>query len=163
MQKVSCWLADLQSQSITVDRQMRRYNVPRLAFINKLDRAGADPWRVCSLDMLPIHLQLKIARIAAYRGKPRMCGSRLSSWVQVIGQMQEKLRLHCAPVQLPIGLEDEHAGLIDLVKMKAFHFKGANGEEITEVHRSLLLQIQLLKILMSSHPPHTVLGIRDSA
>ncbi len=54
--------------------------------------------------------------------------------VQVIGQMQEKLRLHCAPVQLPIGLEDQHAGLIDLIKMKAFHFKGPNGEEITEVH-----------------------------
>ena len=47
--------------------------------------------------------------------------------------MQEKLRLHCAPVQLPIGLEDQHAGLIDLIKMKAFHFKGPNGEEITEV------------------------------
>lgn len=47
--------------------------------------------------------------------------------------MQEKLRLLCAPVQLPIGLEDQHAGLIDLIKMKAFHFKGPNGEEITEV------------------------------
>ncbi len=47
--------------------------------------------------------------------------------------MQEKLRLHCAPVQLPLGLEDKHAGLIDLIKMKAFHFLGANGEEITEV------------------------------
>ncbi len=53
--------------------------------------------------------------------------------VQVIGQMQEKLRLHCAPVQLPIGLEDQHAGLIDLIKMKAFQFKGPNGEDITEV------------------------------
>ena len=36
----------MQSQSITVDRQMRRYNIPRLAFINKLDRAGADPYKV---------------------------------------------------------------------------------------------------------------------
>ena len=56
--------------------------------------------------------------------------------MQVIGQMQEKLRLHCAPVQLPIGLEDQHAGLIDLIKMKAFQFKGPNGEDITEVHIS---------------------------
>ena len=35
----------MQSQSITVDRQMRRYDVPRLAFINKCDRAGADPFK----------------------------------------------------------------------------------------------------------------------
>ena len=47
--------------------------------------------------------------------------------------MQEKLRLHCAPVQIPIGLEDEHTGLIDLIKMKAFHFQGPNGEDIVEV------------------------------
>ena len=44
---VLCSVAGVQSQSITVDRQMKRYGVPRLAFINKCDRSGANPLRVC--------------------------------------------------------------------------------------------------------------------
>ena len=43
---VLCAVGGVQSQSITVDRQMKRYHVPRLAFINKMDRTGADPLRV---------------------------------------------------------------------------------------------------------------------
>lgn len=49
---VLCSVGGVQSQSITVDRQMRRYEVPRLAFINKLDRMGADPWKVLNQVLL---------------------------------------------------------------------------------------------------------------
>ena len=85
----------VQSQSITVDRQMKRYSVPRLAFINKLDRTGADPFKVQE-------------------------------------QLKNKLGHNAVLMQIPIGLEDKHVGLIDLVKMKAYYFEGDNGEKILE-------------------------------
>ncbi|XP_073288566.1 elongation factor G-1, mitochondrial-like [Primulina huaijiensis] len=90
---VLCSVGGVQSQSITVDRQMRRYEVPRLAFINKLDRMGADPWKV-------------------------------------LNQARSKLRHHSAAVQLPIGLEDDFKGLVDLVTLKAYYFHGSNGENV---------------------------------
>ena len=54
-------LAGVQSQSITVDRQMKRYGVPRLAFVNKLDRPGADPARV--VEQLRQKLRLNAAAV----------------------------------------------------------------------------------------------------
>jgi elongation factor G len=90
---VLCAVAGVQSQSLTVDRQMRRYNVPRLAFVNKCDRQGANPYRVRN-------------------------------------QLKEKLAHNAVMLQLPIGLEEKHAGIVDLVEMKAYYFKGDNGENI---------------------------------
>lgn len=92
---VLCGVSGVQSQTITVDRQMRRYNVPRIAFINKLDRSGANPYRV-------------------------------------VDQIRDKLKLNALPVQIPIGLESDLEGIIDLVTMKAYTFGGKNGMEVIE-------------------------------
>lgn len=93
---VLCGVSGVQSQSITVDRQMKRYNVPRLAFVNKLDRQGANPFRV------------KDALV-------------------------EKLRLNAFMANIPIGLEEKHVGIVDLITMKAYKNEGEDGENITEI------------------------------
>jgi elongation factor G len=62
---VLCGVAGVQSQSYTVDRQMRRYKVPRIAFVNKLDRTGANPYKVRDqlrdkLKLHPVMIQMPI-------------------------------------------------------------------------------------------------------
>ncbi|MBW8000634.1 MAG: elongation factor G [Planctomycetes bacterium] len=65
---VLCAVGGVQSQSFTVDQQMKRYRVPRIAFVNKMDRVGADPDRVhkdmiekLSLNVVPIQINMGIA------------------------------------------------------------------------------------------------------
>ncbi len=62
---VLCSVGGVQSQSFTVDQQMKRYRVPRIAFINKMDRTGADPERVCrdmreklGLNLVPLQIHM---------------------------------------------------------------------------------------------------------
>jgi len=70
---VLCAVAGVQSQSLTVDRQMRRYKVPRLAFVNKCDRSGANPLRVKDqlrekLQHNPVLMQLPIGLEDKFEG-----------------------------------------------------------------------------------------------
>ncbi|MBT3178911.1 MAG: elongation factor G [Desulfobacula sp.] len=88
---ILCSVSGVQSQSITVDQQMKRYKVPCIAFVNKCDRSGANP-------------------------------------AKVSGQLRNKLGHNSVMMQLPIGLEDKHEGVVDLVAMKAYYFEGDNGE-----------------------------------
>jgi elongation factor G len=74
---------------------MKRYNVPRLAFINKLDRQGSNPWKV-------------------------------------IGDLRNQLKLNAAAVQLPLGLEEKHSGVLDLIELKCYTFEGDKGETVIE-------------------------------
>ena len=70
---VLCAVAGVQAQSLTIDRQMRRYHVPRLAFINKMDRTGADPQKAveqlrAKLSCDAVLVQLPIGRGADFQG-----------------------------------------------------------------------------------------------
>ena len=68
---VLCGVSGVQSQSLTVDRQMKRYSVPRLAFVNKLDRQGSNPWKVIE----DLRHQLKLNASAVQVSEPRRrCG-----------------------------------------------------------------------------------------
>ncbi len=70
---VLCSVGGVQSQSLTVDRQMKRYKVPRLAFVNKCDRTGANPKSVVSqmrdkLHVNPVPIQIPIGLESRYQG-----------------------------------------------------------------------------------------------
>ncbi|MBR2281027.1 MAG: GTP-binding protein [Spirochaetales bacterium] len=60
---VLCSVGGVQSQSITVDRQMDRYKVPRIAFINKCDRVGANPYRVVGQMREKLHLNAVLVEL----------------------------------------------------------------------------------------------------
>lgn len=88
---VLCAVGGVQCQTMTVSRQMKRYNVPFLTFINKLDRMGSSPARA-------------------------------------LQQMRSKLNHNAAFVQIPIGLEGDFKGIIDLIEERAIYFDGDFGQ-----------------------------------
>ncbi|MCK9196246.1 MAG: GTP-binding protein [Syntrophales bacterium] len=102
---VLCSVGGVQSQSITVDQQMKRYQVPCIAFINKCDRSGANPSRV-------------------------------------IEQLRTKLGHNAVALQMPIGLESDFQGIVDLISMQALYFDGPHGEDIRreEIPEQLLTE-----------------------
>lgn len=91
---VLCAVGGVQSQTQTVFRQLERWHVPRLLFVNKLDRSGADP-------------------------------------DSVIEQFRKTFpTTNPIQIQVPLGLENEHVGVVDLIRMKTVRFDGDSGERV---------------------------------
>ena len=88
-------VAGVESQTETVWRQANRYGIPRLCFVNKLDRVGA-------------------------------------SFERCLEMIKEKLYAEAVALQIPIGLESDFSGIIDLLKMKAYFWEDEIGQVITE-------------------------------
>jgi len=85
-------VAGVQPQSETVWRQADKYKVPRIAFINKMDRTGAD-------------------------------------FFAAVESMRDRLGANPVPIQLPIGQEEHHRGVVDLVEMRAITYEDDLGEK----------------------------------
>jgi elongation factor G len=100
-------VAGVQPQSETVWRQADRYRVPRIAFINKMDRTGAD-------------------------------------FEKAVQSMRDRLGANPVPIHLPIGSEDNFAGIVDLVEMKAITYANVLGTEVVaaEIPQNLLAEAE---------------------
>ncbi len=127
---VLCGVAGVQSQSLTVDRQMRRYNVPRIAFVNKLDRAGANPLRVKDqlrekLHLNPVLLQLPIGLEDKFEGVVdlvKMKAFRFS------GPNGEEISITDIPADMKADADKYHADMLDQLSL----FDDALAEAILE-------------------------------
>src|SRR5688500_8383486 len=89
-------VAGVEPQSETVWRQADKYHVPRICFINKMDRAGAN-------------------------------------FTRSVQTIKDRLGANPVPIQIPYGLEDEHKGVIDIVKMKAIVFRDDSKGSVFEL------------------------------
>src|SRR5690606_20469265 len=98
---VLCAVGGVQSQSLTVDRQMKRYKVPRIAFVNKMDRTGANFASVCrqikdKLHVTPVPLQLPMGAGEDFAGMIDLLTMKAYSFQ---GDQGEKVQLVDIPAQ----------------------------------------------------------------
>ena len=108
---VLCASSGVQPQTETVWRQANRYEVPRMVFVNKMDRAGAD-------------------------------------FYMVADQLKKRLGAKVVPLNIPIGAEEEFAGVIDLVAMKAIKWNEDDqgmSFELEEIPADMLEQAEELR------------------
>jgi elongation factor G len=155
---VLCAVAGVQSQSVTVDRQMRRYNVPRLAFINKVDRTGADPYRVVgelrdSLRLHPVLMQIPIGLEDKHQGAVDLIQMKAFYFD---GENGETVRVEEIPAELQAEADAKRQDLLDAASMysdellEAALEDRATPEMIHQAIREGVLKLELTPVYVGS-------------
>lgn len=116
---VLCAVGGVQSQSLTVDRQMKRYHVPRIAFINKMDRTGANPLSVVKqmqdkLGVVPLLLQLPMGAEENFQGVIDLVAMRA---VYFDGDMGETVRYEPIPAEYQDEAEAARMEMLETLSM----------------------------------------------
>ncbi len=156
---VLCGVAGVQSQSITVDRQMKRYRIPRIAFINKLDRVGANPFRVVQalrdkLGLNAVPLQYPIGSEDKFEGVIDLIEMTASYFA---GEKGEEHLILPIPENLRGEAEEAREKMLDRLSMfsepmmeKLLEGEDVPKEMIWDTIRKATLSLELTPVLMGS-------------
>jgi elongation factor G len=155
---VLCSVGGVQSQSITVDRQLKRYKVPRIAFINKCDRAGANPYRVkeqlCDkLGHNAVLMQIPIGLEDKFTGVVDLVTMKA---LYFEGGHGEDVREDAVPAALALEAEARRVELIDAVSMycdelaEAYLDGKETEEQIRTAVRKGVLSLDLTPVFVGS-------------
>ncbi|MDO9577050.1 MAG: elongation factor G [Candidatus Cloacimonadales bacterium] len=155
---VLCGVSGVQSQSITVDRQLKRYKVPHIAFINKLDRTGADPEKVRDqlrekLDHNAVLMQIPIGLEEKFEGIIDLISRKARYFTGPIGEQVMETEV---PAEYRAKTEEMRETMIDAVAMfsdelaEAF-LEGYETEEmIIEAVRKATIAMELTPVFIGS-------------
>jgi elongation factor G len=155
---VLCAVAGVQSQSLTVDRQMRRYRVPRLAFVNKCDRTGANPLRVRDqlrekLQHNPVLMQLPIGAEDKFEGVVDLVKMKAFRFSGKNGELIEESEIPPAMTAEALKAREE---MLDAASMYSDELTEAILEErvteelIKKAVRKGTLELKLTPVFMGS-------------
>ncbi|WP_437958880.1 elongation factor G [Sorangium sp. So ce119] len=155
---VLCAVAGVQSQSLTVDRQMRRYGVPRIAFVNKCDRAGANPLRVRQqlrekLNLNPVLLQLPIGLEDKFEGVVDLVAMKAYRFEGANG---EKILVGEIPADMADEVKAAREEMLDALSMYSDELTEAILEErvteelLNKTIRAATVKLQIVPVMMGS-------------
>ncbi|MEP0846635.1 MAG: elongation factor G [Phycisphaerae bacterium] len=156
---VLCGVGGVQSQSLTVDRQMKRYNVPRIAFINKLDRVGADPARVIN------EIETKLNLEAVPLQLPMGLEDRMEGLIDLVameaiyfdGPKGEKVRRAPIPEAMKAEADKARHGMLDALSLyddelmeQILSDQNPGADQLRKVIRRLTIGREIVPVMMGT-------------
>jgi elongation factor G len=156
---ILCAVSGVQSQTVTVDRQMKRYNVPRVSFVNKMDRAGANPWKAVEginqkLKIPAAAVQIPIGAENEFKGVVDLIRMKA---IYSEGQNGETVREGECPEELRAFAEEKRSLLIETLADVDDHIaeifldeRTPSNDEIKAAIRRATIGLKFSPVLMGS-------------